>query len=606
MSLRLHSSEDPYYPLITSPNKGDELGFGEATSSSKPFAIYNEKEFFAAATAWIGPLQRLGDKAVTLFYAVIAHTALATSGGANIDIERKYLSITILLTDSRSFTFLCCTHDAELMDVFSSKLEIVSATESYQAVLGARVQSGNDGFLRSQLFRDVVRHAQHLSVRLFGIRQTNLHLKWNLPGSQLPRNDEGQLSAHGAQLSITDNEYINLQELWDLKSVYLESCYHAQNNGATAKLRTSFHHDVLNIITSTLFELYLWTRECCFLDDRREDKRLIVQRESIYAVQMRIAAEKHNALLRYEAHKWEVPTDETEPLETQMRKAWDNLQGMLRRLRMCTGSENDDLNLLAKGFWERIGGGVDVESITDLCAQVLPPSILRVLDHGDGDEEIQEELHHSLLLLKSLANAPNPQLSVPYVHVEEASDFTLTGIRTNKRLWFEGRGGHEVEAKGNSIKLYNRARCLVLFRCPSPGALMLMLSVREIDGDSMELSATLKLDRRADTYTTKYTVSRSNNQKAVPVVFDFSDVPAGCGEIQIMRIRGDKRGVTRAEWEIHGLVDVQWRGKELGRGSSGMRAMENVNGGKVEEQAAIEPKDSNNGGAVVEPEQRRD
>ncbi|ESK94280.1 hypothetical protein Moror_8265 [Moniliophthora roreri MCA 2997] len=672
MSLRLHKSQDTYYPLITCPNNSEELGFVENAPSQKPFAVYTEAEFFATATAWIGPLQRLGLNAVTLYYALIVHKSFLASGA---DKEHKYLCITMLLTDSRSFSFLCRGRNSESIDLFASRLEALPSIGSYQVSIVSQVKSGNDGFLRSQLFRDIVAHAYRLSVRLFGDRRDKLHVKWNLSGFQTFHIPE--TPPDSAPLSVYDQEYIGLRRLWDLLLAYFQGPWHRISNGTDMDESTSFYCETLALIETTVLEVYMWCRERRFLDTcAGGGERLAAQLlpECVYAMQGRIAMEKREFLSR---HKWDQSEHILEGLTgEQIRIGWDNLQTELTKLRMY--APNNNFYRLIKAVWERIHVEEEIESIMELCIhlKVLPASIYMALNidaTNTGVEGLQKELHMLLRLLKAIAKVQTPVTGVPYVSVKEA--LTLTGISMNERLcalaldpqllrhgvpgtpsegvskgfkkdslgrildviahpnqkgqpeqmttliiqsaellseyfprvavtnhvtknpniiclsgmdchwqgedcemphckaalanrqlwkeWvrrspsfaylvgFEGRFSHEVEAKGDSIELFDKGGCLVLLYCPDLGELTLSLSVR-IGGDPMELSAVLISDQGNSPHIVTKTVARSDDPRAERVVFEFSNVPKGTGEIQVGRINGT------FTWEIQGLIHVHW------------------------------------------------
>ncbi|KAK7033933.1 hypothetical protein VNI00_012557 [Paramarasmius palmivorus] len=452
MSLRLHDSESPYYPLITSPNPGETLGFGETTSSPKPFAVYSEDDFFAAATTWIGPLPRLEANAITLYYALIAHKTFLPPRHtpSRADESRKYLCITMLLTDSRSFTFLCHDEAAELATVFLSKLEVLPGTGSYQVLLNSEIKGQSDGFLRSKLFRDVVRHGQDVSVRLFGERQNQLPLKWTLSTSQALRTPGTPIYVEGAALSGHDGEYVNLRRWWEFMFVYLQHRQRARREASQTtmdqdELPDFFYDEVLDIIESALFELYLYGRECGFIESRREDEKLALQLlpECIQAMRTRIAMEKRDALSRYHKYEWDKlpwPSDRSEPLKAHFEKAWDSLEVILRKLRVSP--EDDDLGRRVKGLWGSVGREADGITV-ELCTRLLPLSIHKLVlqsNAGQGSKEfrLRNEIDHLSQLLMTIVSvkdsppATDMITDVPYVSVRSA--FDLAGIRTNARI----------------------------------------------------------------------------------------------------------------------------------------------------------------------------
>ncbi|KAK7033617.1 hypothetical protein VNI00_012616 [Paramarasmius palmivorus] len=430
MKLKLHESNDPYYPLITSPYDGTELGFAEKSSSPKPFTVFSEGEFFAAATSWIGPIQRLGANTVTLYYALlpVAHPdeVAAEFRYGHSAAMRKDLCITALLTDSSSFTFLCAGSTAPVA-VFSSKLEMIPGPPAYcQVSLQDRIKQENAGFLQSQLFREVQVHAQELRSRLFRSeeKQNDLLLIWNLsstPRNQEPRASTGLILA-SPELSDHDNKYLNLARLWNSVPQYLESQQCARRNtvaearNGTLGLRGAdpivLETEIINIIECAILEVYLWERESTFVDRRRsKDDKLTSQLrpECLRAMNTRIIAQKDKAILRYEEHGWKE-ANESEPklLMTELMKAWDHLHDVLRSLRSYVNI--DDLGRriqticasIAQIGMESAGTPSSTTLIPNRFMELVPRTVSVIFDaeaHWGGDEPRGERLSHLWLLL---------------------------------------------------------------------------------------------------------------------------------------------------------------------------------------------------------------
>ncbi|KAK7051672.1 hypothetical protein VNI00_004651 [Paramarasmius palmivorus] len=362
MKLKLHNSQDSYYPLITSPYDSAELGFVEKLSSPKPFTVFSEAEFFAMATSWIGPIQQLGANAITLYYALLPCQKQPTSRGGSSDDSMMYkeLCVTVLLSDSRSFTFLCCK-DSNLKDsitVFSSKLEKkdTQGSSSYHQVLLADMMmvQENDGFLQSPLFTEVINHAQSLCVRISSLEQKNLvHLTWNLNAQT---NNPTTVTPH-ALLSSHDTKYIGLRQLWDYTYTHILDRHSMDQHSDTDTVSqdrsiVDFHYEIFLIFEITVLEVYIWGQELDFLEIREQDSKLRLQLypECSRAMETRMERQRTGALQRYQKYvEWSSPDSipsEAQPQElsesrhVQLRKTWDHLLDTLQRLRNPRSTDN--------------------------------------------------------------------------------------------------------------------------------------------------------------------------------------------------------------------------------------------------------------------------
>ncbi|KAK7051674.1 hypothetical protein VNI00_004653 [Paramarasmius palmivorus] len=432
MKLKLHTTDDdddPYYPLITTPYDSAELGFVEKLSSPKPFTVFSEAEFFAAATSWIGPIQRLGANAITLYYALLPIASTEPQDGS-ARAASKDLSITILFTDSRSLTFLWSGNTNPSNNVFSSELKMVSGSSShYQVLLGDQIKQENDGFLRSQLFYEVQEHAQELRRRLFSSeeKQNDLLLVWNLsptPHDQKPHPSTGLILA-SPKLSDHDNEYLNLAQLRNSVFQYLESqqCAHRNTVTEAANGTLELHGvdsmvletEISNIIECAILEVYIWERELMFVDHRRsKDKRLASQLypECLQAMNTRITAQKDKAFLRYKEHGWKEANDPESKLITELTKAWDHLHGTLQSLR-----SHIDINDLSQRIQTirtsaQIGmesAGAPTTSIQNHFIELISKTVSAVFDteaNWSGDEPREERLSNLWLLLTAITVEP--------------------------------------------------------------------------------------------------------------------------------------------------------------------------------------------------------
>ncbi|KAK7017982.1 hypothetical protein VNI00_018471 [Paramarasmius palmivorus] len=432
MKLKLHTTDDddgPYYPLITSPYDSAELGFVEKLSSPKPFTVFSEAEFFAAATSWIGPIQRLGANAITLYYALLPIASTEPQEGS-ARATSKDLSITILFTDSRSLTFLWCGNANPSNNVFSSELKMVSGSSSYyQVLLGDQIKQENDGFLHSQLFLEVQEHAQELRRRLFQSeeKQNNLLLVWNLsstPRNQKPPASTGLIFA-SPKLSDHDNKYLNLVQLWNSVAQYLESqqCVH-RNTIVEATNETLGLHganpivletEIINIIECAILEVYLWERESTFVDHRSKDDKLALQLhpECLQAMNTRIIAQKDKAFLRYEEHGWKEANDSKAKLIAELMKVWDHLHSTLQSLRSYIHINDLGQRIQTiRAFTAQIGtesAGAPMTTILNHFMELVPRTISAVFDteaNWGGDESREERLSHLWLLLGVMTVEP--------------------------------------------------------------------------------------------------------------------------------------------------------------------------------------------------------
>ncbi|KAK7033962.1 hypothetical protein VNI00_012589 [Paramarasmius palmivorus] len=433
MKLELHSSRDPYYPLITSPHTSEELGFEAKSSSPKPFTVFSEAEFFATASSWIGPVQRLGANAVTLYYAMLVHRAC------------KDLSVTILLTDSRSFTFLCHGHDTQSVAVFSSTLEIVpgAGLVCYQVILGHRVERENDGFLRSQLFYDVLRHTQTLRARLFTDGQNRLDLRWNLHQclrlTSQNHHDETRISPDSTSLSAHDKEYMGLRELWNSAasdSIRNRHLIEVDATDLSAQRQDDFYRsEVHTLFETSICEIYIWTCEREFSDSRRMHEKLSLQLhpECYRAMEARFTIHMQGALSRYQKYGWDdSAASQLKSRAAQLKEAWAYLRDTLRKLR--SHAPNDLQRVVQGHFQEILCQGFECENlVTELGHLFLPPSI-----HGCLDDQIPRDNCVSSLCF-ALETVRNTQPyyfdSSPYHMVEQArGTLNLPRLRRNKDL----------------------------------------------------------------------------------------------------------------------------------------------------------------------------
>ncbi|KAK7033965.1 hypothetical protein VNI00_012592 [Paramarasmius palmivorus] len=435
MNLELHKSDDPYYPLITSPHSSEELGFGEKPSSDpKPFVVYTEGEFFAAATSWIGPVQRLGANAITLYYAILTQRAPSTSNdGANT--ISKDLSVTILLTDSRSFTFLCHGNDGLPITVFLSKLLMQSGIGSphYQVLLGDQTEPGNDGFLRSRLFYDVLGHAQTLRARMFRDSRNSMDLKWNLfssHGNRTPPTpvNSGSLSSH-------DRQYVALLKWRDFVSEYIDNRRSKDPSliptDATEqdRFRYESYTEMLTVFECAILEVYIWHAEWVYLDRRpREWNAKVLSHlhsECHSAMVARTTAQKNRALSRWHNSS---ATSQSERTFIRPEDVWTHLIDALQKLR----DPGSDLRQTVQRHYDKISalGFEQADLMVELGADLLPPSFysLFISDTAcPNSKSIREEcLYHLCLAVEYIPNTPPPPSGTsPYVSVNRATEIPL-------------------------------------------------------------------------------------------------------------------------------------------------------------------------------------
>ncbi|KAK7033620.1 hypothetical protein VNI00_012619 [Paramarasmius palmivorus] len=446
MNLELHDSKDSYYPLITTPYKSTELGFVEKLSSPKPFTVFSEAEFFAAATLWVGPIQQFGVNAITLYYALLPCQVSSASetGSHTQNTLHKSLSVTVSLTDSRTFTFLCHGHKANPDSVFSSTLEthlgIGSISTHYQVVIGDKVDT-NDGFLRSQLFRDIVQHSYNFQARMFTNSQSSMQLKWNFLGSQKSNlsESENHLPANGAPLSEHDKRYLKLGPIWDSSAAYLQARQLLEiasksetldGTAAPDQLDIKLYTEVLSIFESAMVEVYIWGREHEFIEQQtqhwEEKIQLQLHTELYGAMVVRMATQKKHALLRYQKYPKDsaIPSKLAELDPVQLEKAWAHLLNILQKLYAATSTSNELQQMVQQHYknirylqFERI------DSMIELGSHLLPATIHNILISNTAclnSKALREECVYQLCLaLQYMPNAPPPD-TVPYVAINNA------------------------------------------------------------------------------------------------------------------------------------------------------------------------------------------
>ncbi|ESK91539.1 hypothetical protein Moror_2588 [Moniliophthora roreri MCA 2997] len=409
-TLTFQQHNNASFPLITSPNNSEELGFGgNAPAAKRPFLVYAHREFLSMAQAQIGQLQPPEAEGVTLYYGLIMHKAFVSSEHSHVDSDwRKYLSITMVHPSSehRIFTFLCHGPDGDHPKLFLSTLETLSDTGVHHVSLECLWSAQEfDGFLWSHEFRSIVQYAQNLSTCLFAKYQ-ELHLRWDFQTSQTIYQN---LGINGAPLSEHDRDYISLQKLHESMATALQSRLHTGRNEQgkiDADQDKLFHLEALNIVETALLEVYLWDRESEFIDGWRQKENFKLQLlpdECMHAMQARISVQKNSALLRCGG----------EQLAVQFADAWDHLLAKLEKLRKDAPKDSDLSIRRARELWENIQTGDALGAIEELCSGLLPPLIHGVLTQVD--EELQEELRHFLL-----TTFPDPMLPIPsrpYIYI---------------------------------------------------------------------------------------------------------------------------------------------------------------------------------------------
>ncbi|EEB92468.1 hypothetical protein MPER_09014, partial [Moniliophthora perniciosa FA553] len=218
MSLQLrslHSSgsngeSEKFFPLVTSPYEGHHLGInpeyrGKCTIYPPPAVIVQtESDFLGAATAFVGPLQRLESNDVTLLYSVLAKN------------DEKSLYTTVLFTSSRP----PLTFPSSGSEVYSSTLETIPNTGALQVTIGDPILKSSDSFLDSQLYHEIVNHSKALSTRLFkGEQHHSLDVTWSLVSLRMKDvSERNPLTSKG--LGRYDKAYMNLRKSWWAKSGY--------------------------------------------------------------------------------------------------------------------------------------------------------------------------------------------------------------------------------------------------------------------------------------------------------------------------------------------------------------------------------------------------
>ncbi|ESK83601.1 hypothetical protein Moror_12050 [Moniliophthora roreri MCA 2997] len=374
MSLKLHplthsgpsQDSETSFPLITSPYKCYNLGLASNmwgyTSSPQTFIVHNESDFLNMATAWVGPLQRLHSNSITLFYSILTHD------------EIKQLYTTVQFADSRPpLTFSADTSGD--FKVFSTTLKTYPPTGALLATIGSQILKKYDSFINSQPYLQVVDYSQLLSAHLFGRQQhPTLAVRWNLIG--LSDSVPDPRHAHGVShrlmnvpLSTYDKKYMDLAQLWGLKSEYcqarglmlaqLAARDNVYREEAIDHFAVSFYSEALFLMESFVLELHLWHQET---DIGNPTVLQQILPECIQAMQSRIATEKEQAIARSGGYK-----------QTDTRQ-WDQVLQILLHLR-----ESEDFHPTANALLEHISSlspGTQIRSVIDKLNRLVPYTIL--------------------------------------------------------------------------------------------------------------------------------------------------------------------------------------------------------------------------------------
>ncbi|KAI3619133.1 hypothetical protein WG66_012985 [Moniliophthora roreri] len=358
MSLKLHplthsgpsQDSETSFPLITSPYKCYNLGLASNIL----------KELYA--TAWVGPLQRLHSNSITLFYSILTHD------------EIKQLYTTVQFADSRPpLTFSADTSGD--FKVFSTTLKTYPPTGALLATIGSQILKKYDSFINSQPYLQVVDYSQLLSAHLFGRQQhPTLAVRWNLIG--LSDSVPDPRHAHGVShrlmnvpLSTYDKKYMDLAQLWGLKSEYcqarglmlaqLAARDNVYREEAIDHFAVSFYSEALFLMESFVLELHLWHQET---DIGNPTVLQQILPECIQAMQSRIATEKEQAIARSGGYK-----------QTDTRQ-WDQVLQILLHLR-----ESEDFHPTANALLEHISSlspGTQIRSVIDKLNRLVPYTIL--------------------------------------------------------------------------------------------------------------------------------------------------------------------------------------------------------------------------------------
>ncbi|KAK7017466.1 hypothetical protein VNI00_018646 [Paramarasmius palmivorus] len=501
MKLKLHNPDDPYYPLITTPYNSAELGFVEKPSSQKPFTVFSEAEFFAAARSWIGPIQQLGANTVTLYYALLPCQALSSSETSSHtqNTLHKSLSVTVTLTDSRTFTFLCCSHKTNPDSVFFSALEthlgIGSLPTYYQVLIGDKVDT-NDGFLRSQLFRDIVQRSYNFQARMFTNSRSSMQLKWNFLGSQ-----KHDLSENYLPLSRLDQGYLELGPIWDSSVAYFqaqqspEMTFKSETLDGTAaqdQLDIKLYTEVLSIFESAMAEVYIWGREHEFMEQQAQHwgERILSQLHTEWysAMIVRMTTQKKHILLRYQkygsAKDSAISSKLAELDPVQLEKAWAYLLDVLQKLYAVTSNK---LQQMAQQNYDNIQNlqFERMDSMIELGAHLLPATIHNILISNtaclNGKALREKCLYQLCLALQYMPNAPPPD-TVPYVAINNALAIPYIQKRVNLHVL-------EISLYGMNKKPFGEYLSSIIY--PNQNTTHTTLILRTFESDSSDLKSAL-------------------------------------------------------------------------------------------------------------------
>ncbi|KAK7047311.1 hypothetical protein VNI00_006542 [Paramarasmius palmivorus] len=112
--------------------------------------------------------------------------------------------------------------------------------------------------------------------------------------------------------------------------------------------------------------------------------------------------------------------------------------------------------------------------------------------------------------------------------------FELEDPPFNYTVGYEAQDSGDIRAKGDYIRLYDTARCLILFYCPHAGELTVTLYVRK-RSRKITLNASLRSDNNAAPIdTTEYVIPpREKKGELGRVSLHFTGVSQGCGKVLV-------------------------------------------------------------------------
>ncbi|KAL0068378.1 hypothetical protein AAF712_004456 [Marasmius tenuissimus] len=377
----------PRFPLITTPQSLSHLtspidyaGYLQK-EHKESFIAANADDFLASATAYVGPLPRLGAeefKDILLYYAIVPDV--------NGTCERKLLCMTACRNDSQWASVSVFIDGDMSYTAFTSHSQDFPGTRALKVALENEVQLDSVETIDHQTLNLLVEYSFRLFSRLCTVEKSGdqLPLSWNVT---LPSSLHPAKIGKSIPLTESDKEYIRTRQIHDLKSDY---CIQ-RGNLLLGVFSTEEEVEWGLILESAVMEVYLCILERSFVQPISPSptyfRPLVL--EWVRGMEDRISLDKESCRRR-----WSGPTDVHALF--MYEATYDVLLRELRSLRQApTGSTTIRR-------WREI-----IAIITDRPDQLPPVSELFELPLLKSLEYLSDELL-SLFTVKGRTDIPTP------------------------------------------------------------------------------------------------------------------------------------------------------------------------------------------------------